>query len=75
MNLNTEAANNNNNNDVTDKFEGSSGKTSTPSKLSRPMGNEDRKFQSKWLTLWPWLVFEKDAMFHNICLKHCKKIP
>ena len=73
MNLNTKSENNNS--DVTDKFEGSSGKTSMPSTLSRPTGNKDRKFQLKWLTLWPWLVFEKDAMFRKICLKHGKKVP
>ena len=24
--------------------------------------SEERKFQSKWLTLWPWLTYENDAM-------------
>ena len=23
---------------------------------------EEHKFQSKWLTLWPWLTFNKDAI-------------
>lgn len=25
------------------------------------------------LTLWPWLVYERDAMFYKICLKHGEK--
>lgn len=60
------------NTDMTDKCE----ETSTTSTLSRPATasiNENRKFQQKWLTLWPWPVYERDAMFCKICLKHGKK--
>ena len=35
--------------------------------------SEERKFQSKWLTKWPWLTYENDAMYCKICLKHAKK--
>ena len=61
------------NTDMTDKCE----ETSTTSTLSRPATasiNENRKFQQKWLTLWPWPVYKRDAMFCKICLKHGKKI-
>ena len=61
------------NTDMTDKI---CEETSTTSTLSRPATasiNENRKFQQKWLTLWPWPVYERDAMFCKICLKHGKK--
>lgn len=48
-----------NNKDATVEIEGQDPSCKTSSTLSRPASNlnEDKKFQSKWLTLWPWLVF------------------
>ena len=67
--IDLEAGNNPGNNNAN---EGPSGETSNSSTTSRPSSDE-RKFQNKWLTLWPWLSFEGDAMFCKICLKHGKK--
>lgn len=47
--------------------------TSTSDTSSTPASAEERKFQNKWLTLWPWLSFDGEAMFYNICAKHGKK--
>ena len=35
--------------------------------------NKECKFQSKWLTLWPWLTYNEDATYCKICSKHGKK--
>lgn len=63
------------NKDATIKFEGQGPPCEASSTLSRPANklHKDRKFQSKWLTLWPCLVFEIDAIFCKICLKHNNK--
>ena len=37
--------------------------TSTSDTSSTPASAEERKFQNKWLTLWPWLSFEEKACF------------
>ena len=60
---------------MTFKFEGQGPSCKVSSILSRPASklHEDRKFHTKWLTMWPWLVFERDAMLCKICLKHGKK--
>ena len=46
---------------------------STSDTSSTPASAEERKFQNKWLTLWPWLSFDGEAMFCKICVKHGKK--
>lgn len=47
--------------------------TSTSDTSSTPASAEERKYQNKWLTLWPWLLFDGEAMFCNICVKHGNK--
>ena len=55
----------------TDETDGSC--ETTDEGASKHSSSEERKFQSKWLTLWPWLTFEDGAMYCKLCLKKGKK--
>ena len=46
-------------NNETDETDGSC--ETTGEGASKHSSSEERKFQSKWLTLWPWLTFEDGA--------------
>ena len=58
-------------NNETDETDGSC--ETTGEGASKHSSSEERKFQSKWLTLWPWLTFEDGAMYCKLCLKKGKK--
>ena len=49
------------------------GETGTSDTSSTPASAEERKSQNKWLTLWPWLSFDGEAVFCKIFVKHGKK--
>ena len=59
-------------NNETDETDGSC--ETTGEGASKHSSSEERKFQSKWLTLWPWLTFEDGAMYCKLCLKVIKNV-